>query len=78
MKLTNTHRNAGFGHLVGSRREQELTGVLGVIYDSVNFPLQQPSWIAEEGGCVLTVMMGGILAPWCVFWFLLAQCSKET
>jgi len=49
-----------FGHLVASVPEQVKTGVLGVIYDSVVFPVQQMG----DRGCVVSVMMGGAHAPW--------------
>jgi oxygen-dependent protoporphyrinogen oxidase len=54
----------GFGHLVARPAEQAATGVLGVIYDSVAFPAQQLG--LPDGGCVLSVMLGGAHAPWVV------------
>jgi oxygen-dependent protoporphyrinogen oxidase len=66
--VVNLHYNArpgvaAFGHLVASPLEQAKTGVLGMIYDSLTFPVQQ---VGIEQGSVLTVMLGGAHAPWVV------------
>jgi oxygen-dependent protoporphyrinogen oxidase len=49
----------GFGYLVAEKDEQVEHGVLGVIFDSIAFPEQQP-----PGYSVVTVMLGGAHAPW--------------
>ena len=55
---------AAFGHLVASATAQAETGALGVIYDSLTFPQQQPTTLLDANGSVLSVMLGGAHAPW--------------
>jgi oxygen-dependent protoporphyrinogen oxidase len=59
-----TPTQPGFGHLVSSINEIQKYGTLGILYDSIVFPQQQPkeftsSTTGNGGGCVLSVMLGG-------------------
>lgn len=49
----------GFGHLVAEPQVQHADGCLGVIYDSIAFPEQQP-----DNMQVVSVMLGGAHAAW--------------
>jgi len=53
-----------FGHLVPAAGVQRETGALGVLYDSIAFPAQQPRSLLDAGGSVVSVMLGGAHASW--------------